>query len=75
MLLSYLNNNKNLENIIRFSLVLRMLGAFGTEAKAFESKLDELEIRGRIETLIAATLRRSARKLRMVRKFEDNRFH
>ena len=43
-----------------------VIGALGTVSKGWERKVEELEIRGQIETIQTTALMRSARILRIV---------
>ena len=64
----YLDLARELKKIwnMRVKVVPIVIGALGTVPKGLERSLDELEIRGRIETIQTTALLRSARILRRV---------
>ena len=51
---------------MKVSLILIVIGAFGTVTKGLLKRVEDMEIRGRVETIQTTTLLRTARILRRV---------
>ena len=57
---------------IKVTIIRIVIGAFSTVTKELLKRLEDLEIRGRVETIQTTTLLRTARKLRRVRETWGN---
>ena len=66
----YLDLARELKKLwnMRIKMIPIVVGAHGTVPKNLENKLDDLEIRGRIGTILTTALLQSARILRRVLK-------
>ena len=66
--------NKETETELKVTIIPIIIGALGTVTKGLVQGPEDLEIRGRVETIQTTTLWRSARIMRRVREIWGDLF-